>query len=330
MSHRVVVTASRLARPAIDRLEAFGARLEFLDDALTEGMLLAVAGAGRLDAILMRNNPPITRRVIAAAEGLRVIAKHGAGYDSVDVAAATEAGVPVLVAAGANAYSVAEHTIALILALGRDVVRLDGRTKAGLWDKWHYSGRELRGRTLGLVGFGAIARHVARLARALGLEVQAFSRRLEAIDPALARPVATLDELYRTSDIASLHCPLGPETRGMINAATLARFKPGALLINTARGGLVDEAAVTAALHGGRLAGAALETFTAEPPAADNPLFQAPNLIVTPHIGAHTAEAETQMGLIAAENIIAVLSGAPLDPANLVNPGVLDRPHPSR
>ena len=325
MSYRVLVTASRLARPAIDRLEAFGTRLEFLDDDLTEDMLAAAAARGRLDAILMRNNPPITARVIAAAPGLRVIAKHGAGYDTVDVAAATAAGVLLLIAAGANAYSVAELTIALILALGRDLVRLDQRLKAGQWDKWHYSGHELRGRRLGLVGFGAIARHVARMGQALGLEVQATSRRLAAIDPALARPVATLDELYRTSDIVSLHCPLGPETRGMINAATLARFKPGALLINTARGSLVDEAAVTAALHDGRLAGAALETFAAEPPAADNPLFQAPNLIVTPHIGAHTAEAEAQMGLIAAENIIAVLSGAPLDRANLVNPAVLER-----
>jgi D-3-phosphoglycerate dehydrogenase len=325
MSYRVIVTASRLAEPASARLEAFGAALEFLDDDLTEDMLVAAAARGRLDAILMRNNPPITRRVFAAAPDLRVVAKHGAGYDSVDVAAATEAHVPVLIAAGANAYSVAELTIALILALGRDLVRLDGRLKAGAWDKWHYSGRELRGRTLGLVGFGAIARHVAQMARALGLEVQAFSRRIEAIDPALARPVASLDALIATSDILSLHCPLVPETRQMINAGSLGRMKPGALLINTARGGLVDEVAVTAALHAGTLAGAALETFAPEPPKPDNPLFEAPNLIVTPHIGAHTAEAEEQMGLIAAENIIAVLTGAKLDPANLVNPAALGR-----
>jgi D-3-phosphoglycerate dehydrogenase len=326
MSYRVIVTASRLAPSAIARLEAFGATLEFLDDALSEDMLVEAAGRARLDAILMRNNPPITRRVFAAAPDLRVVAKHGAGYDTVDLAAATEAGVPVLIAAGANAYSVAELTIALILALGRDLVRLDGRLKAGQWDKWHYSGHELRGRSLGLVGFGAIARHVARMAGALGLEVQAFSRRIEAIDPALARPVARLDEIIRTSDILSLHCPLTPATRHMIDAASLARMKPGALLVNTARGGLVDEAAVTAALHAGTLAGAALETFAPEPPQPGNPLFDAPNLIVTPHIGAHTAEAEEQMGLMAAANIIAVLTGAELDPANLVNPAALGRP----
>jgi D-3-phosphoglycerate dehydrogenase len=325
MGYRVVVTASRLAEPAIRRLEAFGATLEFLDDVLTEDMLVAAAGRSRLDAILIRNNPPLGRRVFDAAPGLRVVAKHGAGYDSIDVAAATAAGVPVLIAAGANAYSVAELTIALIFALGRDVVRLDRRLKAGLWDKWHYSGRELRGRRLGLVGFGAIARHVARMACALGLEVQAHSRRIEAIDRDLATPVATLDELYATSDIVSLHCPLVPETRAMINAASLARMKPGALLINTARGGLIDEAAVTAALHDGTLAGAALETFAQEPPAPDNPLFAAPNLIATPHIGAHTGSAEDVMGMMAAENIIKVLSGQALDPANLINPAALRR-----
>ena len=325
MGYRVVVTASRIAEPAIKRLEGFGARLEFLGDVLPEDVLVEAARRDRLDAILMRNNPPIGRRVFEAAPGLRVIAKHGAGYDSLDVAAATAAGVPVLIAAGANAYSVAEHTVALIFALGRDIGRLDGRLKAGLWDKWHYVGRELRGRRLGLVGFGAIGRQVAQLARALGLEVQAFSRRVEAIDPTLARPVATLDELYATSDIVSLHCPLVPETRAMINAASLARMKPGALLINTARGGLVDEAAVTAALHDGTLAGAALETFAQEPPAPDNPLFRAPNLIVTPHIGAHTESAEEAMGVMAAENIIRVLSGEAPDMANLVNPAVLGR-----
>jgi D-3-phosphoglycerate dehydrogenase / 2-oxoglutarate reductase len=321
MGYRILVTASRLADTAIKRLEDFEARLEFLDDVLSEDMLVAAAGSARLDAILLRNNPPITRRVLAAAPDLRVVSKHGAGYDSVDLAAATELGVPVLIATGANAYSVAEHAVALIFALGRDVVRLDDRLRAGHWDKWGYSGRELRGRRLGLIGFGAIARHVAKLAGALGLEVQAYSRRIETIDPMLATPVATLDELYRTSDILSLHCPLVPETRGMIDAAALARLKPGTLLINTARGGLIDEAAVAAALHDGTLAGAALETFIQEPPAPDNPLFAAPNLIVSPHIGAHTGAAEEVMGLMAADNIIRVLSGGEPDAANLVNPG---------
>jgi D-3-phosphoglycerate dehydrogenase len=323
MSYRVLVTASRIAASAIKLLEDFGATLEFLPDALTEDMLVAAASKAPLDAILMRNNPPIGARLFAAAPDLRVIGKHGAGYDSVDLNAATAAGVPVLIATGANAYSVAELTITLICALGRDVVRLDARVKAGEWDKWHYSGRELRGRSLGLVGFGAIARHTAKLATGLGLDVQAYSRRIEAIDPALARPVASLDELYGTSDILSLHCPLVPETRGMINAETLKRLKPGALLINTARGGLIDEGAVTAALIDGTLTGAALETFAKEPPDPANPLFQAPNLIVTPHIGAHTGAAEEVMGLMAAENIIRVLSGGVPEAANLVNPAVM-------
>lgn len=321
--YRVLVTASRLSAKAVAKLEQAGAELEFTPDALAENQLVEIAARRPLTAILMRNNPPIGRALFAVTPDLRVIAKHGAGYNSIDLEAATQAGVPVLVAAGANAYSVAEHAVALMMALGRDVVRLDQRVKSGHWDKWSYSGREMRGRELGLVGFGAIGRIVARLAGALGMRVCAFSRRLDGIDPTLARPVGSLDEVFQDSDIVNLHCPLTPTTRFLVNPERLASMRPGALLINTARGELVDETALAAALHSGHLGGAALDTFAVEPTPRDNPLLSAPNLIVAPHIGAHTASAEEEMGMMAADNILAVLSGDVWPRANLVNPDLL-------
>lgn len=322
-SYRVLVTASRLAPPVRERLESTGARIEYLEDGPSEDQVVAAAAREPLDVLLVRNNPVIGPRLFAAAPDLKVIAKHGAGYDSIDVAAATQNRVPLLVAAGANAASVAEMTLALILAIGREMTWHDRRLREGHWDKWHYLGRDVCGRRLGLVGFGAIARRVAGMAKALGLDVIAQSRRMESIDPALARPVPDLETLLRESDIVSLHCPYGPATHQMINARTLALMKKDALLINTARGGLVDEDALCRALHEGVIAGAALDTFAVEPTPPDNPLFQAPNLIVTPHIAAHTKDTQDRTGLIAAENIIAILSGTPPDHANVVNPEVL-------
>jgi D-3-phosphoglycerate dehydrogenase len=272
----------------------------------------------------MRGNPVMSAEIIATNPHLRVIAKHGAGIDSLDVDAATRQRVLVMVAGDANAPAVAEHTIALILALGRDIVSLNARTHSGAWVRATYRGREIRGRTIGLIGFGRVARHVARAAGALGMNVVALGRDRGRVDPALATEAATLESLLAASDIVSLHAPLTDATRGMINAARLDVMKPGAILINTARGALVDEDALLAALESGRLAGAGLDTLAEEPPAKDRPILQAPNLIVTPHIAAQTGAAITRMGVEAARNIAAVLTGAEIDRANVVNPAALD------
>ncbi|WP_076866249.1 hydroxyacid dehydrogenase [Bradyrhizobium mercantei] len=323
---RVLVTGDTLAPAAVNVLGEIGADIVLMRDAVTPDRLTHEMATAPTQAILMRGNPIISSAIIAGNPHLRVIAKHGAGVDSVDIDAATERRVPVMVAGDANAPAVAEHTVALILALGRDVVSLNARTHSGAWDRATYRGREVRGRTLGLVGFGRIARHVARAAVALGMTVVALGRSKGRVDPALAREAADLAELLAVSDIVSLHAPLTDATRGMIDAGRLAAMKSGAILINTARGALVDEDALCAALRSGHLTGAGLDTLAEEPPAKDRPILQAPNLIVTPHIAAQTGASITRTGVEAARNIVAVLTQRDIDRANVVNPAALDPP----
>jgi D-3-phosphoglycerate dehydrogenase len=224
------------------------------------------------------------------------------------------------------------------LALGRELESLSARVKSGRWDRGNFQGRELRGRTLGLIGFGRIGRRVAELARCFGMHVVALTstpthattarvgdpgRSPESVNPALAETAVSLDALLASCDIVSLHCPLTAETRGMMDRRTFAMMKPGALFINTARGALVDEAALADALSSGRLAGAALDTLAEEPPAPGSPLLSAPNLIITPHIAGQTSAAVERMGIAAAENIVAVLTGGTVDRANVVNYSLL-------
>jgi D-3-phosphoglycerate dehydrogenase len=337
---RVLVTGAELVSIAVDKLSSIGATLTMMPGKMTEERLIEELAKQPVQAILMRGNPPVSQAVLDAAPELRVIAKHGAGVDSVDLAAATAHGVLVMIAGDANAPAVAELTLGCILALGRDLGSLSARVKSGQWDRGSYHGTELRGRTLGLIGFGRIGRRVAELARCFGMRVIALTstptratkarvgdpgRSSESIAPALAERAASFEALLASADIVSLHCPLTAETRGLMNRRAFATMKPGALFINTARGALVDEAALADALTSGRLAGAALDTLTEEPPAPGNPLLSAPNLIITPHIAGQTGAAVERMGVAAAENIVAVLTGGAVDRANVVNHGLLSR-----
>jgi D-3-phosphoglycerate dehydrogenase len=290
---------------------------------VSEQRLIEELAKQPVQAILMRGNPPVSVAVLDAAPELRVIAKHGAGVDSVDLAAATARKVLVMVAGDANAPAVAELTLGCILALGRELEPLSARVRSGQWDRGNYHGRELRGRTLGLIGFGRIGRRVAELARCFGMRVVVLTHSPESITPALAERAVSLDALLASCDIVSLHCPLTAETRGMMDRRAFAMMKPGALFINTARGALVDEAALADALTSGRLAGAALDTLAEEPPAPGSPLLSAPNLIITPHIAGQTGAAVERMGIAAAENIVAVLTGGTVDRANVVNYSLL-------
>jgi D-3-phosphoglycerate dehydrogenase len=315
---RVLVTGASLADEARRVLEAIGAAVVTMPSGTKREAILAALAAAPTQAILMRGNPPLDAAVMDAAPELRVIAKHGAGVDSVDLAAAAKRGIRVMVAADANAPAVAEHALALMLALGRDIVTLAARTRAGAWDREGYSGREISGRRLGLVGFGRIARMVAVKARALGMEVSALPHRPGSVDTALAREAASLPALLADSDIVSLHVPLTRETEGMIGRDELAAMRPGSLLVNTARGAVIDEAALLDALVSGHLGGAALDTLIEEPPPPDHPLLRAPRLIVTPHIASATGAALIRMGVVAAQNIVAVLEDRPIDAGNLV------------
>jgi D-3-phosphoglycerate dehydrogenase len=271
--------------------------------------------------LLLRGSPPLNAAVLASARGLKIIAKHGAGVDSVDIGAATRHGIAVMVTGGANADAVAEHTLALMLALTRELPRFDREARGGGWRNLHQFVRDFRTRTVGIVGYGQIGERAARLAQACGATVVIHTRS-NFTPPAGMTVESNLDRFLENVDIVSLHCPLTEKTRGMIGAAQFARMKPGAILINTARGPVVDEPALIDALKTGRLAGAGLDTFAIEPPDPENPLFKLPNIIVTPHIAAVTTDAMMRMGTIAADNIICWLRGEVHDPRNFLNPEV--------
>ena len=246
----------------------------------------------------------VSAEVFAGAPRLRVVARYGVAADRVDLEAAARYGVTVTTTPGANANAVAELTIALLFALARPLVPGRDRARAGEWPA--LSGVELAGRTLGLVGLGRIGSLVAGKAAALGLRVLAY-------DPNVSKTnVATLvglDALVAESDFVSLHAPLTDQTRGMVGRSLLERLKPGAALINTARGDLIDEAGLLWALEEGPLRAAALDVLAQEPPPRDHPLLQRDDVLVTPHMGPHTAEATAAMGARALDDLLAVLSG---------------------
>jgi phosphoglycerate dehydrogenase-like enzyme len=250
----------------------------------------------------------IDRAALEHADQLKVIARYGTGVDRVDLAAAADKSIVVTNTPFANSVSVAELTMGMILSLARSIPALTADTRAGGWSR--IAGMTLEGKTVGLIGLGSVGKQVA-------LRLRAFDCALIAYDPAADADFAaenridlvTLEEVISRSDFISLHCPLLPATRNMVNASFLARVKPGAFLINTARGELIEEAALCEALQSGRLRGAALDAFTQEPPEKDNPLLALPQVIATPHAGAHTDGAMNAMGWGALHDCLAVLRG---------------------
>lgn len=317
----VLVTAATVSDLAQDLLRAGGVELAFMPDAIDENVLIAALTQQNVQAVLLRGSPPLTDRVFVAARGLKIIAKHGAGVDSVDMASATRRGIAVMVAGGANADAVAEHALAMMLSLVRELPRFDRETRKGAWrDLSHYT-RDFRVRIVGIVGYGQIGERTAKLAQACGAQVVIHTRSNITLPSGMTLE-PDLNRLLEQVDILSLHCPLTEKTRGLIGAAQLARMKPGALLINTARGPIIDELALVSALQSGKLAGAGLDTFAVEPAAATNPLFELPNVLVTPHIAAATTDAMLRMGTIAANNILSYLHGEVYDRRNFLNPEV--------
>ncbi|WEK48569.1 MAG: hydroxyacid dehydrogenase [Candidatus Kaistia colombiensis] len=321
----VLMTGDDLLEPASRVLAPIGATIETMSGPIEQARMIATLSARRFDAILVRANPPLGAAVLDAAPDLVLISKMGAGVDSVDLAAATARNIAVMTAGDANADATAEMAIALILAIRRDVVRLDARLKAGIWDRGRYIATELRGQTLGIVGLGRIGRRVGEMAEALGMRVIASGRPGAAASTAAGFAVLPLDQLLAESDIVSLHCPMDASNRGFLNREAIARMKPGALLVNTARGGLLNEADVAEALASGRLGGAALDTLAAEPPKADNPLLSAPNTIITPHIAAETAATMERIAVMGAENVVNWFVRREMIVDRLVNRAVLPR-----
>lgn len=255
------------------------------------------------DALVVRSATKVTAQLIENAKRLRVIGRAGVGVDNVDVEAATHRGIVVMNTPGGNAVSVAEHTLALLLALARSVPQANTSIHAGRWEKSSLSGTELRGKTIGLIGLGRVGMEVARRASALEMKVLAFDPYVTA---AAAREVeadlVSLDDLLRQSDVISLHSSLTQTTEKMIDAAAIAKMKKGARIINCARGEMIDETALAEALRSGQVAGAALDTFAQEPP-KNSPLVGLPNVIATPHIAGSTAEAQEEVGIAIAQQV---------------------------
>lgn len=311
----VIMTAPRLAPAAVALLEASGATLHYMAPFPSAAEVAALAAKVQPVAILSRQGP-VTAAAMDAAPGLRVVARHGVGVDDVDIAEAQRRGIVVTRAPGSNTQAVAEHAMALLLALAKDLPLLSEEVAGGAWRKAETKVRDVAGLRLGLVGCGAIGQAVARLAAAFGMSVAAYDPALP--DGAGIEAVASLHALLARSDVLSLHLPLLPSTRGLIGAAELAALPRGAVVLNTARGGLIDEAALLAALDAGHLAGAGLDVFEEEPPPGDHPLRRHPRVICTPHVAGVTDGSLVNMGVMAAECIVAVLRGDPVPPERLV------------
>jgi len=298
----VIVTGADLAQPALDLLT--GLDIVYAGKSPTEDSLIALCERHDPVAIIVRYGA-VGARVMDAAPSLRVISKHGSGTDTIDKAAAQARGIEVRAAIGANAAAVAEQALALLLACAKSVVDLNSRMHAGHWDKATHKSIELHGRTIGLVGLGAIGQRFARMCNAMGMKVLGFDPFAQNL-PDFIQAV-DLDTLWRESDAISLHCPLTPDNRGMVNAHTLAQCKPGVILVNTARGGLVNEADLLAAVQSRQVFAAGLDSFAVEPMTVPHLFHNAPHIVLSPHIGGVTGDAYINMGVGAARNVLDVL-----------------------
>ena len=309
---QVLMTAPRLAPRALALLRDAGCDVHFMAPYPSEAAVASAVGSVQAHAVLSRQ-ARVGEMAMLASERLRIVARHGVGVDDVDMAAAARNGVLVTRAPGSNTAAVAEHTLALLLALLKGLLPFRTALSDGGWRGPETMVRDAAGLRLGLVGFGAIGQAVGRLAAAFGMVVRAYDPGVS--DPAL---VGELGALLADSDAVSLHCPLTPATRHLIDAAALALMPRGAWLVNTARGGLVDEDAVLAALESGQLAGAALDVTEQEPPPAASPLRRHDRLLLTPHVAGVTPAALDAMGTMAAECIVAALTGATIPGERIV------------
>jgi D-3-phosphoglycerate dehydrogenase len=272
-------------------------------------------------ALVVRSETKVTRKVIEAAPKLRVVGRAGVGVDNVDVDAATQHGIVVMNTPGGNTISTAELTFSMLMALARNIPQANASMKAGEWNRKAFSGIELYGKTLGILGMGRLGGEVAKRAIAFGMTVLAYDPYLTlARAKALQVEMAELDEIYSRADFITVHMPMTDETRGMLNTQAFAKMKPGVRVLNCARGGIINEADLLLAVKEGRVAGAALDVYEAEPLPKDSPLRGLPQVIMTPHLGASTEEAQDNVGIEVAEAITDyLLNGTVRNAVNLPN-----------
>ncbi|MCY4319386.1 MAG: hydroxyacid dehydrogenase [Alphaproteobacteria bacterium] len=279
---------------------------------------------GNYDAAIL-GVAPFTRRIIGNAERLKIVARHGVGYDAVDVSALTEAGVPLAVVGTANSITVAEHSLFFMMALAKRALLYDRELRKGNWDiRFQVPALDLAGRTVLILGFGRIGRRLVPLCTAMGMTVLVHDPYViqDAIATAGAIPVQDWRAALPEVDFLSVNCPKNEETDGMVGVAELAAMKPTAFVVNTARGNIVEEKALYDALKSRTIAGAGIDPFVVEPPPADEPLFELENIIVSPHSAGVTEESMFRMGAAAAQNVVDCFDGK-LDPANVINTEVL-------
>jgi D-3-phosphoglycerate dehydrogenase len=301
MTHRVLVTDS-VAKEGLEPIVANDAlEVVSIDDSSSEAFVTALASA---DALIVRSATQVTREMLSLAPELKAVGRAGVGVDNIDIPAATEMGVAVFNAPGGNTIAAAELTMALLISVARNIPAAEASLRNGRWDRAAFKGVELRGKTLGLIGAGRIGSEV-------GIRCKAFDMDVIAYDPYLSPTRAEelgiemvgLEDVIDRGDFISIHVPLTDETRGIIGPAALERMKPTAFVVNASRGGVVDEAALAKALHNGDITGAALDVYENEPLPADSPLRDAPNLVLTPHLGASTAEAQVGVATEVAHKI---------------------------
>jgi len=318
----MIVATGRVPSIVEEILGRFGP-IRALDAPDEESLAAAVRDAA---ALLARGSAKISARVIEAGRNLRVIGRSGVGYDTVDVAAATARGIPVVYTPGASTRVVAEGALAMILALVKRLPDLDRRTKAGDWAvRETFAVRDLEGSVLGIVGLGRIGSEVARLALPFGMRVLASDPLVSSEEAErLGVSLVDLDRLLAESDVVSLHAPLAANTRGLIDRQRLNQMKPGAILVNLGRGGLLESLdALQEALNSGRLAAAGLDVFPQEPPDVSHPVFSHPNLLASPHALGLTAGAARRIFTLVSQDMAAVLEGR--RPERVVNPEVFAR-----
>lgn len=306
----LIVISEFMDEPAVDALRA---RFDVhYDKALVDRRDELVGRVADAAALIVRNRTQVDAPLLAAAPALEVVGRLGVGLDNIDTEACLARGVEVIPATGANAQAVAEYVIGVAMVLLRTAYQSTGAVAEGAWPRAALSeGREIAGKTLGLVGFGGIGRLTARLANALGMHAVGFDPESPASSPVWAANhtrAHTLDEVVARADVLSLHVPLTRDTRNLVDATRIGRMKRDAILVNTSRGGVVDEAAVAAALREGRLGGAALDVFDREPLPAGSPLAGCPRLLLTPHIAGVTRESNERVSSMIAERVAAALS----------------------
>jgi D-3-phosphoglycerate dehydrogenase len=312
----VIMTAPRLAPEAVAVIEAAGGRLHYMRSYPSAAEVAALAAELNPVAILSRQGP-VLAAAMDAAPALRIVARHGVGVEDVDIPAAAARGILVARAPGSNTRAVAEHTLAMILALAKNLVPLSRHVAGGGWREAGAKGRDVSGMRLGLIGCGAIGQAVATLAGAFGMEVFGYDRG-GTERPGITR-VESLAALWPVADVLSLHVPYSAATRHMVDAVALDALPPGAFVVNTARGGLIDEAALLLALESGHVAGAALDVFQTEPPEPGDALRGHARVIATPHVAGVTDGSLVTMGVMAAECIAAVLLGQPVPAERVVS-----------